>query len=106
MGVGAQIGYLTSADDTYEAITLLGNDLTVESDIKSELNNWDAGVTGIVDYYFDITNKMKSMRLSLTYYFGLTDILKDNTGSSWNNSIILLSLAIPIGGSSKKEADD
>lgn len=82
IGAGAQIGYLTSADDTYEAITPLSNDLTVVSDIKSELNSWDAGVTGIVDYYFDITKKMKSMRLSLTYYYGLTDILKDNTGDS------------------------
>ena len=46
------------------------------------------------------------MRLSLTYYFGLTDILKDNSGDSWNNSIFLFSLAIPIGGGGSEEAEE
>jgi len=38
------------------------------------------------------------MRISLTYYYGLIDILKDNPGDAWNNSILMLSLAIPMGG--------
>jgi hypothetical protein len=55
-------------------------------------------VTGIIDYYFKPEAKMKSMRISLTYYYGLIDILKDNPGDAWNNSILMLSLAIPMGG--------
>ena len=98
-GLGAQLGYLTSADDTYEAITYAGNDLSVVSDVRGSLNLWDAGLTGIVDYFFVPEKNMKSLRLSLTYYYGLTDILKDNTGDSWNNTYILLTLGIPVGGS-------
>ena len=99
LGVGAQIGYLTSADDTYDAITFMGNDLSMVSDISSQLNRWDAGLTGIIDYFFKPDKNMRSLRLSLTYYYGLTDMLKDNTGDAWNNSIFLLSIGIPVGAS-------
>ena len=46
---------------------------------------------------------MKSMRVSLKYYYGLTDILKDNPGDAVNNSIFLLSFGIPVGGSDEEE---
>ena len=65
-----------------------------------QLNRWDAGVTGIIDYFFKPEKNMRSLRLSLTYYYGLTDMLKDNTGDAWNNSIFLLSIGIPVGASS------
>lgn len=103
LGVGAQLGYLTSADDTYDAITPLGNDLTVVTNIRDNLNHWDAGVTGIIDYFFKPEKNMRSLRISLTYYYGLTDMLKDNTGNAWNNSIFLLSVGIPVGGSGDVE---
>ena len=99
LGVGAQLGYLTSAGDIYEGFTFLGDDLSMERNIRDKLNLWDAGVTGIIDYFFKPEKNMRSLRLSLTYYYGLTDILKDNTGDAWNNSIYLLSIAIPVGGS-------
>ncbi len=99
LGVGAQLGYLTSAGDIYEGFTFLGDDLSMERNIRDKLNLWDAGVTGIIDYFFKPEKNMRSLRLSLTYYYGLTDILKDNTGDAWNNSIFLLSIAIPVGGS-------
>jgi hypothetical protein len=98
LGVGGQLGYLTSASDLYEGYTFLGDDLSMDRNIRDKLNLWDAGVTGIIDYYFKPEAKMKSMRISLTYYYGLTDILKDNPGDPWRNSIFLLSLAIPMGG--------
>jgi len=103
LGVGAQLGYLTSAGDIYEGFTFLGDDLSMERNIRDKLNLWDAGVTGIIDYFFKPEKNMRSLRLSLTYYYGLTDILKDNTGDAWNNSIFLLSIAIPVGGSDDVE---
>ena len=106
LGVGAQLGYLTSADDTYESITPMGNDLTVVTNIRDKLNHWDAGVTGIIDYFFSPEKNMRSLRLSLTYYYGLTDMLKDNTGNAWNNSIFLLSIGIPVGGSGGENTKD
>jgi hypothetical protein len=83
IGVGGQIGYLTSASDVYSGYTFLG--------------------TGIVDYYLNQEAKMKSMRISLTYYYGLMDILKDNPGDPWKNSVFMLSIAIPMGGSDDVE---
>jgi hypothetical protein len=102
-GLGAQVGYLTSASDVYEGYTFRGDDLSMVRDISEKLNHWDAGVTGIIDYFFAPEKNMRSLRLSLTYYYGLTDILKDNTGDAWNNSIFLLSIAIPVGGSDDVE---
>ena len=49
---------------------------------------------------------MRSMRLGLKYYVGLTDIIKDNPGDSVTNSIFLLSLGIPVGGSDDAESDE
>jgi hypothetical protein len=103
IGVGGQIGYLTSASDVYSGYTFLGDDLTMDRDIRDKLNHWDAGVTGIVDYYLNQEAKMKSMRISLTYYYGLMDILKDNPGDPWKNSVFMLSIAIPMGGSDDVE---
>jgi hypothetical protein len=98
-GLGAQVGYLTSASDVYEGYTFLGDELTMERNVRDKLNLWDAGVAGIIDFFFKPEANMRSMRISLTYYYGLTDILKDNPGDPWNNSILMLSLAIPMGGS-------
>jgi hypothetical protein len=103
IGVGGQIGYLTSASDVYSGYTFLGDDLTMDRDIRDKLNHWDAGVTGIIDYYLNQEAKMKSMRISLTYYYGLMDILKNNPGDRWKNSIFMLSVAIPMGGSDDVE---
>jgi Outer membrane protein beta-barrel domain len=102
-GVGAQIGYLSSASDVYEGYTFLGDDLSMDRNIRDKLNHWDAGVTGIIDYFFAPEKNMRSLRVSLTYYYGFTDMLKDNTGDAWNNSVFLLSLGIPVGGSDDVE---
>ncbi len=98
LGLGGQLGYLTSATDIYTGYTFRGDDLSMERNVRDKINLWDAGVTGIIDYFFKPDAKMKSMRISLTYYYGLIDILKDNPGDAWNNSILMLSLAIPMGG--------
>jgi hypothetical protein len=104
-GAGGQVGYLTSATEIYTGKTLLGDDFTLNKKKTSELNRWDAGVTGIVDYFFKPDLKMRSLRLSLTYYYGLTDIVKNNSGDSVNNSVLLLSLGIPVGGGGNDKKD-
>jgi len=97
-GVGGQVGYLTGANEFYSGQTALSNDFTLTKNVTGLLNRWDAGVTAIADYYFDSENKMRSLRISLKYYYGLTDILKDNPGDKVTNSVFLLSLGIPVGG--------
>lgn len=98
-GVGGQIGYMTSAKDVYTGNTIYEDDFSMERDISSYHNDWDAGITGMIDYYFDASKNMKSMRLGLKYYYGLTDVLKENNGDAITNSIFMLSLGIPVGGS-------
>ena len=98
-GVGGQVGYMTSATDVYSGSTVLGDEFSMDRKVMGYFNRWDAGLTGMVDFFFRPDEEMKSLRLSLSYYYGLLDVMKENSGSAVNNSIFLLSLAIPIGGS-------
>lgn len=98
-GIGAQIGYLTSAKDIYTGNTIYEDDFTMERDVTQYHNDWDAGLSAIIDYYFKPEKNMLSMRLGLKYYYGLTDIMKDNTGDAISHSIFMLTLGIPVGGS-------
>jgi len=56
----------------------------------------------MIDYFFKPEEDMKSLRLSLKYYYGLADVLKDNPSDAITNSIFMLSLGIPVGGSSEE----
>ena len=105
-GLGPQIGYLTGATDYYKGSTRVGNQFTLEKGVTGLHNRWDAGATVFLDYIFKPEKKMKSLRLGLKYYIGLTDIIKDNTGDSVSNSTFLLSLGIPVGGSGEEETDE
>lgn len=98
-GVGGQLGYMTSATDVYSGSTVLGDDFTMDRRVIDHFNRLDAGVTGMADFFFKPQEEMRSLRLSLSYYHGLLDVLKENDGKIVSNSIFLLSLAIPIGGS-------
>jgi hypothetical protein len=97
-GGGPMFGYLTSATDTYSGGTAFGDEFSLDRKVKDRYNNWDVGLTFMIDFLFSPEEKMRSTRLGLKYYMGLTDILNDNTGDAVNNSIFLLSLGIPIGG--------
>ena len=102
-GAGPMFGYLTGATDTYSGGTEFGDDFSLDRKVKDRFNNWDVGLTLMVDFLFAPEEKMRSTRLGLKYYMGLTDILKDNSGGAVSNSIFLLSLGIPIGGSDSDE---
>jgi len=102
-GAGPMFGYLTSATDTYSGGTTFGDDFSLDRKVKDRFNNWDVGLTFMVDFLFAPEEKMRSTRLGLKYYMGLTDILNDNSGDAVSNSIFLLSLGIPIGGSDSDE---
>jgi hypothetical protein len=103
--LGPQIGYLTGATDYYEGSTIVGDQFTLQKGVTGLHNRWDAGATVLLDFIFKPQKKMRSMRLGLKYYIGLTDIVKDNPGDAVTNSIFLLSLGIPVGGSDEEEAN-
>ena len=102
-GAGPMFGYLTGATDTYSGGTTFGDEFSLDRDVRARYNNWDVGFTVMVDFLFAPEEKMQSTRLGLKYYGSFTDILKENSGETVSNSIFLLSLGIPIGGSDSDE---
>jgi hypothetical protein len=98
---GPQIGFLTGATSRFEGRTIDGVDVKLEEDVKSSLNNFDAGVKVGIEYYPYPERKMLTMRIGLNAYFGLTDTIKDNLGDAVKNTGFSLTIGIPVGG--KKE---
>ena len=102
-GIGAQVAYRSGSTQITEGTTHTGTDFKGEYDLDNLdlLNSWDFALSGTIDYYFDLEKDMKSLRLSLKYAYGLTDIIKDNSGDAIYNSQLLIALGIPIGGTEK-----
>jgi len=99
LGIGPQIGYLTGAEDIYDGKTARDLDLEVVQGQTGTYNRWDYGVVGKAEYVFSPQKELRSLRLSFNYYYGLSDIIKDNPGDAIYNSYWLLTLGIPVGGS-------
>ncbi len=95
IGVGPQIGFLTSAVDIYQSSPLDGNPLTYEKNIKSKLNSIDYGL--VFDAMYSVSNLLggKGIDFHLRYYWGMADILKDNTGSALNNHVFHITASFP-----------
>lgn len=98
IGLGPQVGYLTSARDVYEGKTEGDYDITVVQGATGDYNRWDFGFAAKAEWLFSPHKKMRSLRLSFNYYYGVTDVVKDNSGDAVSNSIWLLTLNIPVGG--------
>ena len=64
-GAGPMFGYLTGATDTYSGGTAFGDEFSLDKNVKSRFNNWDVGITFMVDFLFKPDNKMLSTRLGL-----------------------------------------
>jgi len=94
LGAGPQIGFLTSAQDVYEAV--ISNEITIKSDRKDMLNSTDAGVTFVLEY--KTGPSAFAMGVTARYYLGLTDIIKDNTGDAVYNRIFTLGITMAMGG--------
>jgi hypothetical protein len=78
------------------------DDLEFKRDINSELHRLDFGVMGGLGYRLMGGN---GMNLTLSYYYGLVDIvIKDTTPEQYNTSLYL-SVGIPIGAGKAKEKE-
>jgi len=99
VGIGPQIGLLRSAKNKYVAEVFEPKDLVFKDKVKSLYHTWDFGLV------FDVAYKLQKKRgvhVILRYYWGLTDIVKDDTTSAVKNSVIQIAIGIPMG---KKETD-
>ncbi len=79
---GPQISYLAKADLRATAGVLGFNLLNSKIDATSQMNRWDAGVTGGVGYQF--TNGFNIMA---SYDYGLSKVDANRSVNSYNNSI-------------------
>lgn len=95
LGAGPQIAFLTSATDTYLSTPIDDNRLIYEKDIKSKLNSLDYGM--VFDAMYSVSNLLggKGLDFHLRYYWGMADILKDNSGSALNNHVFHITVSFP-----------
>jgi len=91
--LGPQVGLKHGAADLYQAEIFAQDDLSFEVEIKDEYKALDFGFTGGLGFRL----KPEGMNLGVKYYYGLTDILKENPGAKRQNSGIYAYFTIPIG---------
>lgn len=95
----------SKAQDIFTS-TVQGNDLEYRVDIGDKVHRLDFGLVGGVGYRLF---KGYGMNLTARYYYGLTDIIIDDSTPNQYNTSIYLALGIPIGvgkAMAKKAAKD
>ncbi len=78
------------------------DDLEFKRDINSELHRLDFGVMGTLGYRLMGGN---GMNLSVSYYYGLVDVVINDTSPDQYNTSLYLSVGIPIGAGKAKEKE-
>ena len=100
---GPQLGLLNKAYDNFSLDLSEKNDLAFKNNIRDQYKRIDAGITLGLGYRL---YKGHGVNLGVRYYYGMVDILKDNSGSKQLNSSIYICAGIPIGvGKEQKKAD-
>lgn len=74
------------------------NDLTYELDVRDQYTRIDAGVMAGVGFQ---VLKGTGYNFGMRYYYGLTEILKENTGDPQRNSTFYLYFSMPVGAGEK-----
>jgi len=97
-GVGPQLSYLRKAQDVYEGLVTGQDAFTLESDVIETHNRWDVGLAAKLEFYLKPERGMRSMRVHLAPFFGMTDTLKD-TGASAKNFGMSIGIGVPVGAS-------
>lgn len=101
IGVGPQIGILSSAKNVYSATVYETGDLSFKEDLSSFLNDIDMALAFNLEY--KLMKWKRPVRIGLRYYLGLADIVKDNPGRPVRNSVIQINLGIPVGKADKNQ---
>ena len=98
VGAGPQIGILLTAKDRYAGVTPQGTPVTIENDIESGVQRFDAGVAFDAEYRFTGI----PLAIGVRYYYGLTDVMKDS-GAALHNQVLSGSGRISLGVSRQKK---
>ncbi len=101
IGIGPQIGILSSAKNVYSAKVDQAGDLSFKEALSPYLNDIDMALAFNLEY--KLMKVKRPVRIGLRYYLGLSDIIKDNPDTPVRNSVIQINLGIPLGKVSKNQ---
>jgi len=90
---GPQLGLLYKAYDEFSN-TILGEELTYRNEIRDYFHRLDAGLMAGFGYRL---MKGNGMNFGVRYYYGLVDVVIDDTGDPVANRSFYLAVGIPIG---------
>lgn len=93
VGAGAQINFLSSANDRYDVVSSSGAQTVLENDIESTLN--PVGMDLVFDLEYRIGQT--GIAIGVQYAHGLTDMVKDD-GTTSMNRLLSGSGRIALGG--------
>ncbi|MCD4832595.1 MAG: PorT family protein [Bacteroidales bacterium] len=100
---GPQLGLLTKAYDNFSVDITDKSDVAFKNNVTDQYKRIDAGITVGLGYRL---YKGHGVNLGVRYYYGMVDILKDNSESKQLNSSIYICAGIPIGvGKEEKKAN-
>ena len=90
-GVGPQFSFVLGASDRYEAQSPAGKAVVLEEDIGDQLKNIDAG------FAVDFEWRWPILAIGVRYYYGLTDLVRDNPSDAVYSRVLSGSGRIPLG---------
>jgi len=91
VGVGPQFSFVLGASDRYSAESPAGAGVIVEEDIGDQLTNIDAGIA------FDLEWRWSLLAIGVRYFYGMTDLVRDNPGDAVYSRVLAGSGRIPLG---------
>ena len=97
---GFQLGLMYKAEDLFYNSVKKKDDVIFTHDITDHVKRIDAGLSGGLGYKF----KGTGMNFGVTYYYGLTNISKEDNITS-KNSTFYVYVCIPIGAGKKEDKE-
>ncbi len=102
LGAGPQVNFLLGATDVFSGV--ITNQIDITEDIEDQLSSTDAGVAFHIEY--KLGPSVVAASINVRYYLGLTDTIKDNTGSKVTNQVLTVFGSIPIGDVPTEAGDE
>lgn len=96
---GPQFGLLYGAYDEFTN-NAQGGEVTYEKNIREDFHPLDAGFVGGVGYRLMGGN---GMNIGVRYYYGLVDVIIDDSGADMANRSFYITVGIPIGVGKARE---
>lgn len=95
ISAGPQVSFLTGATDTYKSNPVNDVVLTTEIDIQENINTVDVGFVADITFVLSEPKNGKGANIYLRYSKGFIDLVKDNPGDAYTQSMIQFGMSFP-----------